>query len=107
MQSLPPSYYDDEFVVASIDKIQNILSNRDYFNLVNVNSVDRPSVSVNTNLLVNSNILSGEGNSSNLTGQDPFDSSLAYLNLKMIVALISCIARSMKISDNFHLRAEN
>ena len=45
-KALPPSYYDEEFVVASIDKIPNILSNRDHSNLVKVNSVVRTSVAV-------------------------------------------------------------
>ena len=85
-KALPPSHYDGNFAVASIDKIQNILSNRDYFNFVNVNIVDRPSVAVNTNTLVNSNILSGEKNSSDLIGQDSLNSSLANFKLKIIVA---------------------
>ena len=104
---LPPSYYDEEFVVASIDKIQKFLSNKDHFNLVNVNSVDRPLVAVKTNTLVNSYIPSGVGNSSDLVGQDPFISSLTYSNVKIFVAIISCIAQSKTICNNFHLRAEN
>ena len=59
-KALPPSYYDEDFVVASIDKIKNILSNRDHFNPVNVNIVDRPSVAVNIYTLVNNNISFGE-----------------------------------------------
>ena len=55
-KALPPSLYDEEFVVTSIDKVQNILSNRAHFNSVYVNIVDRPSVAVNINTLVNSNI---------------------------------------------------
>ena len=57
-KALPPSLYDEEFVVTSIDKIQNILSNRAHFNSVYVKIVDRPSVAVNINTLVNSNIAS-------------------------------------------------
>ena len=49
--TLPPSDYDKEFVVASIEKIQ-IFFNRDYFNLVNGISVERPSVAVNANTFV-------------------------------------------------------
>ena len=48
-KALPISHYDDEFVVASIDKIQNILLNKQYSKIVNVNTVDRPAVAVNTN----------------------------------------------------------
>ena len=54
-----------------------------------MDSVDRPSVAVNTNTLVDSNILSGVGKSSDPIGQDAFNSSLAYLNLKIIAAIIS------------------
>ena len=58
-KALLTSDYEEEFVVTSTDKIWNILSNRDCFNCVNLNSVDRPLVVVNTNLFVISNILSG------------------------------------------------
>ena len=47
-------------VVASIDKIKNILPNRDHFNPVNVKIVDRPSVAVNIYTLVNNIISFGE-----------------------------------------------
>ena len=61
-KALRPSYYEDEFVVASIDKNQSILSNRDHFNLVNAISVDIPSFAVSTNTLVISTIPSEFGN---------------------------------------------
>ena len=50
-KALPTSYYDEEFVVASIVKTQNILFKRTNFISVDVNTVDRPSVAVNTNTL--------------------------------------------------------
>ena len=69
-KALPPSHYDKKFVVASIDKIQYILSNRAQFDSLCLKLVDRPSVAVNTNKLVNSNIPSGVENSSDVIGQD-------------------------------------
>ena len=48
-KALSPSYYDEDFVVASIDKIRKLLSNRDCFIRVKIHSVDRPSVAVNKN----------------------------------------------------------
>ena len=39
-KTLPISHYDDELVVASIDKIQKMLLNRPYSNFVTVNTVD-------------------------------------------------------------------
>ena len=83
-KALPPSQYDEEFVVASIDKIQNILSNRTHFNSVDVNIVDRPPVAVNTNTLVNRNVPSGVENSSDVIGQDFSNSSLANFKLKFL-----------------------
>ena len=61
-----PSYCEDEFVIASIDKIQNILSNRDHFNLVSAISVDILSFAVSTNTLVISTIPSEFGNLSQM-----------------------------------------
>ena len=52
-KALPISHYDDEFVVASIDKIQNNLSTNQDSKILTVNSVDRPTVAVNTNSRVN------------------------------------------------------
>ena len=66
-KGLRPSYYEDEIVVASIDQIQNILSNRDHFNLVNAISVDITSFAVSTNTLVNSTIPPEFGNLSQKT----------------------------------------
>ena len=51
-KALPISHYDDEFVVASIDKILNILLNEQYSKIVTVNTVNRPAVAVNTNARV-------------------------------------------------------
>ena len=48
-KALPISHYDDEFVVASIDKIQKIFLNKQYSKIVTVNTVDIPAVAVNTN----------------------------------------------------------
>ena len=59
-KALPTSYNDEEFVVASIVKTQNILFKRTNFISVDVNSVDRPSVAASTNTLVNSNIPSSK-----------------------------------------------
>ena len=59
----PPFYLDEKFAVASINKIQKILSNRVHFNLANVKTVDRPSVAVKTNTLFNCSIPSGEESS--------------------------------------------
>ena len=42
-KALSPSHYDEEFVVASIDKSRKILSNRGYFNRAKINSVAKPS----------------------------------------------------------------
>ena len=75
-KALPTSYYDKEFVVASIDKIQkNIPFNRTRFNSLDVNIVDRPPVAVKTNTLVNSKIPSGVESSSDVVGQDFSNSS--------------------------------
>ena len=60
----PPSYYDEVFVVASIDKIRNTLLNSSNFISVNKVTVDRPSVAVNT--IVNTNFPSGTNNSSDV-----------------------------------------
>ena len=105
-KTLPISHYDDEFVVASIDKIQNILLNKQYSKIVTVNTVDRPAVAVNTSSGVTT-IPSGNKNSSDVIGQNRLTSSLALLNLKIIAAIISCIARSIKICHNHHSRKEN
>ena len=106
-KTLPTSYYDEEFVVASIDEIQTILFNRTHFNSVDVNTADRPSVTVNTNTLVNRNIPSGVENASDVIGQNLPNNSLANFKLRIIVAIISCIAGSMKICDNSLNRTEN
>ena len=105
-KALPISHYDDEFVNASIDKIQNILLNKQNSKIVTVNTVDRPAVAVNTNSRVTT-IPSGNKNSSNVIGQNRLNSSLALLNLKIIAAIISCIAQSIKICHNHHYRTEN
>ena len=106
-KALPPSHYDEEFVVASIDKIQKILYNRTHSNPVDVNIVDRSPIAVNYNTFVNSKIPSRVENSSDVIGQDFSNRSLANFKLKIIVAIISCIARSLKICDNSHTRSEN
>ena len=62
-KALPISHYDDEFVVASIDKTQNMFLNKQYSKIVTVNTVDRPAVAVNTNYRVTT-IPSGNENSS-------------------------------------------
>ena len=105
-KALPISHYDDEFVVALIDRIQNILSTNKDSNLLTVNSVDRPAVAVNTKSRGNT-IPSGNENSSDVIGQNQLKSSLALLNLKIIAATISCIAQSIKICHNNHSRTEN
>ena len=105
-KALPISHYDDELVVASIDKIQNILLNKQFSKIVTVNTVDRPAVAVNTNSRVTT-IPSGNKNSSDVVGQNRLNSSLALLNLKIITAIISCIARSINFCYNHHSRTEN
>ena len=94
-------------VVASIDKTQIILFNRKHFISVDVNTVDRPSVAVNTNTLVNRNTPSGVENASDMLGQSFPDSTLAKFKLRIIVAIISCIARSIKTCDTSYIRSEN
>ena len=79
---------------------------KQYSKIVTVNSVDRPAVAVNTNTQVNT-IRSGNENSSDVIGQNRFNSSLALLNLKIIAAIISCIAQSIKVCHNQHSRTEN
>ena len=103
-KALPISHYDDEFVVASIDRIQNILSTNQDSKLLTVNSVDRPAVAVNTKSRVNT-IPSGNEISSDVIGQNQLNSS--SLNLKFIAAIISCIAQSIKICHNNHSRTKN
>ena len=88
-KALPICHYDDEFVVASIDIIQNILLNKQYSKIVTVKTVDRPAVAVNTNARVTT-VPSGNKNSSQVIGQNRLNSSLALLNLKIIAAIISC-----------------
>ena len=105
-KALPISHYDDELVVASIDKILNILLNEQYSKIVTVNTVNRPAVAVNTNARVTT-IPSGNENWSDVIGQNRLNSSLALLNLKIIAAIISCIAQSIKICHNQHSRTEN
>ena len=92
-KTLPISHYDDEFVVTSIDKIQNILLNKQYSKIV----------TLNTNARVTT-IPSGNKNSSNVIDQNRWNSSLALLKIKIIAAIISCIAQSIKISHNHHSR---
>ena len=104
-KALPISHYDDEFVVASIDKIQNIFLNKQYSKNVTINTVDIPAVAVNTNTRVTT-IPSGNENSSDVIGQNRLNSSLALLNLKIIAAIISCIAQSIKFCHNHHSRTE-
>ena len=105
-KALPIYHYEDEFVVASIDKIQNILLNKQYSKIVTVNTVDRPAVAVNTNARVTT-MPSGNENSSNVIDQNWLNSSLALLNLKIIAAIISCIAQSIKICHNHNSRTKN
>ena len=89
-KALPISHYDDEFVVASIDRIQNILSTKIDSKLLTVNSVDRPTVALNTNSRVNK-IPSGNENSSDVIGQNQLNSSLALLNSLLLTLLDSQI----------------
>ena len=105
-KALPISHYDDEFVVASIDKIQKILLNKPHSKFIAVNTVDRPAVAVNTYSRVIT-IPSGTEKSSDVIGQNLLNSSFALFNLKIIAAIISCIARSIKICHNHHTRTEN
>ena len=104
-KALPISHYDDEFVVASIEKIQNIFLNKQYSKIVTVNTVDIPAVAVNTNARVTT-IPSGNENSSDVIGRNRLNSSLALLRLKIIAAIISCIAQSIKFCHNHHSRTE-
>ena len=50
-KALPPSHYDEEFVVASIDKIGKILSYPSFFIPVNRVIVDRPSLTEKSNCI--------------------------------------------------------
>ena len=100
-KALPISHYDDEFVVASIDKIQNILLTKQYSKIVTVISVNIPAVAVNTNTRVNT-IPSENEKSSDVIGQNRLNSSLALLNLNIIAAIIFCIAQSIKFCHNQH-----
>ena len=105
-KALPISHYDNEFVVASIDKIQKILLNKQHSKIVTVNTVDRPAVAVNTYSRVIT-IPSGNKNSSDVIGQNQLNSSLALFNLKIIAAIISCIAWSIKLCHKNHTRTGN
>ena len=105
-KALPIANFDDEFEVASIDKIQKMLSNKPHSNFVTLNTVDRQVVAVNTYTLVNT-IPSRIEISSDVIGQNVLNSSLVFFNLKIIAAIISCIARSIKICHNYHSRTEN
>ena len=105
-KALPISHYDDEFVVASIDKIQKTLLNKQHSKIVIVTTVDRPAVAVNTSSRVIT-IPSGNKNSSDVIGQNQSKRSLALINLKIIAAIISCIARLIKICHNNHTRTKN
>ena len=105
-KTLPISHYDDEFVVTSIEKIQKILLNKQHSKIVTVNTVDRPAVAANTYSRVTT-IPSGNENSSDVIGQNWLKRSLALFNLKIVAAIISCIARSIKICHNNHTRTEN
>ena len=106
-QALYLSYYDEQFVVASVDRIWNKFSNRDCFNPVYINSVDRPSLVVNTITFINSYIPSVVESSSNLIGQDSHSSFLATFNVKIIAAIISCIAQSKKFAKVFITEQKN
>ena len=105
-KALPTYHYDDEFVVASIDKIQKILLNRPHSNSVVVNTVDRPAVAVNTYSLVNNNIPSGIENSSDVIGQNILNSS-SLLQSQDYCCYHIFVARSIKICHNHHTRTEN
>ena len=80
--------------------------NKQYSKTNSVNTVDRPAVAVNINARVTT-IPSGNENSSDVIGQNRLNSSLALLNLKIIAAIISCIAQSIKICHNQHSRTAN
>ena len=86
-KALPISHYDDEFVVASIDKFQKIPLKKQHSKIVTLNTVDRPAVAVNTNSRVITTP-SGNENSSDVIGQNRLNSSLALFNLKLIAAII-------------------
>ena len=73
-KALPISHNDDEFVVASIDQIQNISLNKQYSKIFTVNTVDRPAVAANTNFRVIT-VLSGNETSSDVIGQSRLNSS--------------------------------
>ena len=105
-KALPISHYDDKFVVASIDKNQKTLLNKPHSKFITVNNVDRPAVAVNTYSRVIT-IPSGTENSSDVIGQNLLNSSLALFNLKIIAAIIFCIARSIKVCHNYHTRTKN
>ena len=87
--------------MASIDKICNPYN----FKTVNRVIVDRPSVAVNT--IVNTNLPSGTINSSDVIGRNFTDSSLASFKLRIVAAIISCFAKSLKICKNSHVRSES
>ena len=86
---LPPSHYNENFVLTSIEKNRNILLNSSNFFPVNRVIVDRPSVAVNT--IVTSNLPSGTNISS---GDRNFtDSSLASFKLRQIAAIFILYSR--------------
>ena len=103
-KALSLSYYDEEFVVASVDRIRNFLSNRDCFNPVYIISVDRPSFAVNTITFINNYIPSVVESSSNLFGQDSYSSSLATFIFKFF-ALSSLVLLSQKNLQKFSLQS--
>ena len=80
--------------------------NKQHSKIVTVNTVDRPAVAVNTNSQ-GITIQSGNENSSDVIGQNRLNNSLALLNLKIIAAIISYIARSIKFCHNHHSRTLN
>ena len=89
-KTLPPSRYDDELIVASIDKNRKILSTSSNFFPENRKIVDRTSVAVNTT--VNTELLSETNNSSNVIAKNFSGCSIASFKFRIIAAINSCFA---------------
>ena len=91
--------------LASDDKIRCILSSSQIFTVLNKLFLDRPSVAVIS--IVNNFLPPRTSISSDVIGRIPTNSFLASFSLKIIAAMISRIAKSIKFCNYSHVRREN
>ena len=106
VQAVSPSNYDEEIIVASVDKVHDFLFNRIHIKNVKTNYVDKTLVAVKW--IVKSIIPTAAETLSNLIGWDFTTISLASFNLRIINAIIfTPIALSIKVCNTSYPWVEN